>query len=83
VSRFCAADSSVFEAFLAKREPSEGSSAYARERQIGLALTLTKQALTAGSIDTDPPAGRCYFGQSEKPLIAIAHSQSRDVGHLH
>jgi hypothetical protein len=48
VSRFCAPASSVIEAFLPnfyQKEPSNGSSAYARERQKGLTLTFTKQAL--------------------------------------
>jgi hypothetical protein len=31
------------------------------------------KGLTAGCIDTDPPAGRRYSGQSGKPLIEIAH----------
>jgi hypothetical protein len=29
--------------------------------------------LTAGCTDTDLPAGRRYFGQSDKPLIGTAH----------
>src|SRR5215217_664419 len=30
-------------------------------------------AITAGCIDTDPSAGRRYFGQSDKPLIETTH----------
>ena len=30
--------------------------------------------MTAGCIDTDLPAGRRNFGQSDKPLLEIAHA---------
>jgi hypothetical protein len=36
--------------------------------------SLKEAGLAAGCIDTDLPAGRRNFGQSDKPLIEIAHA---------
>src|SRR5215213_2768056 len=43
---------------------------------MSVALTppfLPSKRSTAGCTDTDLPAGRRYFGQSDKPLIGTAH----------
>src|SRR5215212_5488504 len=51
-----------------------------KERSANFALKLSEKSrrwpnrdLTADCIDTDPPAGRGYSGQSGKTLIEIAH----------
>src|SRR3712207_7908744 len=55
---FYGAASSVFGAFLLKRAITDRSSAYARERQKGLTLTLTKQALRSSTLHLRD-FGRC------------------------
>jgi hypothetical protein len=35
-------------------------------------LKESREVVTAGCIDIDLPAGRPYFGQSDKPLIETA-----------